>query len=256
VLVVGAAGLTMALAAPALREKLPASVAVVLAGAATVGAFAGGWQAVKKAHTRLVGVVLLTFGLAALLRIGAWELAASAAERISERLYDISRGIASAAVVVEGLGQLGAAAWLGTRGRMSLAANAAVGAAFLVTWAAANGVRPEAARWQSVLHGSLADVAGRPPPLGLSAVATFLAAASLFLALVAVAQRRQVVAVLAALALALLSRGTLDVPLRAMAIAAAAEWILIAMLDERAMWRAMKTDRDQRITEERAERAE
>lgn len=252
ILAVGASGLTVALSAPALREPLLPFVAVLLAVSAAVAALAGAWHAIRKPHTRLVGAVLLAFAVAALLRIGAWELAGAAGERGSARMWDVSCGIASAAVVIEGVGQLAAAAWLGTRGRLKIAGNLAIAAAFLVTWGAAYGVRPGAAPWQSILHSALADAPGQPPPFGLAAVATFLASAGIFLAFVAVAQRGQVIAVVSALALALISRGTLDVPLRAMAIAAAGQWVLLAMLDERAMWKAMAVDRDQRVAEERA----
>ena len=254
VLGVGAAGLAVALSAPALHQRLHPFAAILLTVSAALAAIVGAWHAMKKPHTRAVGAVLFAFALAGLLRLGAWELAGAAGERSSQRMYDVSCGIASAAVVIEGLGQLAAAAWLGTRGRLlgRLASNLAIGLAFLVTWGAAYGVKAGAAPWQSILHSALADAAGQPPPVGLGSIATFLATASIFLALVAVVQRGQVVAIISVLALALLSRGTLDVPLRAMAIAAAGQWVLLAMLDDRSMWRSLTAERDQRLAEDKA----
>jgi hypothetical protein len=105
----------------------------------------------------------------------------------------------------------------------------------------------------AVLHSALADAPGTPPPLGLAAVATFLACCAIFLGLVAVLQRGQVVAVTASLSLALLARGTLDVPVRALAIAAAGHWVLLAMIDDRSMWRTLVAQRGQRLASQRAD---
>jgi hypothetical protein len=100
--------------------------------------------------------------------------------------------------------------------------------------------------WQAVLHKALGDAAGIPSPYGLDAVATFLVPASIFLALVAAAQPRQVVAVVTALAFALLSRGAFDAPLRALCVVVAALWASLASSDERAMWRHLIDDRNRR----------
>jgi hypothetical protein len=179
-------------------------------------------------------------------RLGAWELATAAGDRQSTRMYDAAGIVASAGVILEGIGQLAAAAWLGTRGRLAgrVFSNAAILAALIATWGAARGVHPGAAPWQAILHSALADAPGTPAPLGLSAVATFLACCAIFLALGAIVQRGQVVAVIAALAFALLARGTFDVPLRALAIAAAGHWVLLSMVDDRSMWRALIAQRD------------
>jgi hypothetical protein len=131
--------------------------------------------------------------------------------------------------------------------------NAAILLAFVATWGAARGVHPGAAPWQAVLHGALADAPGTPAPLGMSAIATFLVSCGILLGTVAVVQRGQVVAVIAALGFALLSRGTLDVPLRAMAIAAAGHWIMLATIDDRSMWRMLIAEREQRLEGKRAE---
>jgi hypothetical protein len=245
VLAVGAAGLVVALAAPAMRDKLHPVAAIFLAIASAIVAITTAWQGARTAHTRAVSVVIIAMALASVARVGAWELAGDAGERGSTRLYDVAAAIATAGVVLEGLGQLAAAAWLGTRGGVAgrILSNLAIAGAFLVTWGAARGVHPGAATWQAVLHTALADAPGTPPPLGLSAVATFLACCAIFLGVVAISLRGQMVAVLAALALTLLSRGTFDVPLRALAIVAAGQWLLLATVDDRSMWRALVATR-------------
>jgi hypothetical protein len=254
IVAVGASGLVVALSAPAMRDSLHPLAAIFLALASSIVALTSAWQGLRAAHTRTVAAVICAMGLAAVARLGAWELAGAAGDRGSTRLYDLAAGIASGGVVLEGLGQLAAAAWLGTRGRLTgrVLSNAAILLAFVATWGAARGVHPGAAPWQAVLHGALADAPGTPAPLGMSAIATFLACCGILLALVAVAQRGQVVAVMASLAFALLARGTLDVPLRALALAAAGHWIMLATVDDRSMWRMLIAQRERKIDEDRA----
>jgi hypothetical protein len=254
---VGASGLVVALSAPAMRDSLHPLAAIFLALAASVTALTSAWQGIRVTHTRAAAAVIAAMGIAALVRVGAWELASAAGDRGSTRLYDFAAGIASGGVILEGMGQLAAAAWLGTRGRLlgRVLSNVAILLAFVATWGAARGVHPGAAPWQAVLHGALADAPGTPVPLGMSAIATFLVSCGILLGLVAVVQRGQIVAVLAALAFALLSRGTLDVPLRALAIAAAGHWIMLATIDDRSMWKMLIAARSRRIEQERAESA-
>src|SRR5439155_25690871 len=72
-----------------------------------------------------------------------------------------------------------------------------------------------------------------------AAVATFLTTTGIFLSIVALLQHAQVAAVVRALALALIARGSFDVPLRALAISAASLWTILTMLDERIMWQLL-----------------
>jgi hypothetical protein len=106
-----------------------------------------------------------------------------------------------------------------------------------------------ASLWESIAHSALADAAGVPPPFRVDAFATFLVAASLFLALVAAAQTRQVTAVVAAMTLALVSRGAFDVPLRALCAVTSAQWLALACIDGRSMWRTLIDDRARRVAD-------
>jgi hypothetical protein len=87
------------------------------------------------------------------------------------------------------------------------------------------------------MHTALADTTAMAAPFG--AVAAFLVCGSILLALVSVVQPRQVAAVTCALAFALISRGAFDAPLRALAAVTASIWIVIAMADDRAMWKGL-----------------
>jgi hypothetical protein len=255
VVVVGASGMAIALAAPAIAIRIHPGSAVMLAIASMAIACAGTWYGVRAPHTRAVAVVLGLTTLAAMTRLGAWELSTAAGEQASPQLYNFSRGVATFSVLLEGFGQLVAAAWLGLRGRVEgrLASNVAIILAFVVTWGAARGSASSAPPWQAILHASLANAAGEPPPFALGAVATFLVSGGILLALVAALQRAQVVAVISALSLSLVARAAFDVPLRGLSASAAGVWLLVAMGDQRAMWRSLVLQRERRLEDERAE---
>jgi hypothetical protein len=246
--VIGASGAVLALSMPAITRALPSPVALALAVAASIVCFASAWVTLRRAHTRAVGIVLVVFACAALARVVSWELARVAGDASSVRLYNFSRLIATVALVMEGLGQMFAAAWLGTRARIlgQALASAAVAGAFLVTWNAARGSADYAAPWQSALHMALGGAPGLPQPFGMGPLAVFLVVASILLALVAAVQPRPVAAVVFALSLGLLGRGAFDVPLRALSATAAALWLVVATMDDRAMWKSiLATKRDE-----------
>ncbi len=239
----------VAMSSPGLRDRLPPGLALLVAATAAVAAICGAYTSARTPHTRATAGLLLALAFAAMTRLGGWELATAAGERASVQLFSVSRGFATAGVLLEAVGQLVAVTWLGTRSRLAgqLASSVALVAAFVLTWGVARGLHSDAALWQSVLHTALADAPGMPPPFGLEAMATFLVPASLLLALVAAAQPNEVAAVVAAMALALVSRGAFDAPLRALCVVAASQWIALACVDERAMWRRLMDERKRRL---------
>jgi hypothetical protein len=244
---IGASGGTLALAAPALARPLPSAVALALAVAASAGCLAAAWEGMRRPHTRAVAIVLGTFAVASLARVVSWELARYAGDASSMRLYTMSRGVATGALVIEGLGQMLAAAWLGTRSRLlgQALSSAAVVGAFLLTWNAARGASDMAAPWQSALHVALGSAPGLPQPLwNMSALAVFLVVGSILLALVAAVQPRAVAAVVFALSVGLLGRGSFDAPLRALCAVAGGLWLMVATTDDRAMWKSILAQRE------------
>jgi hypothetical protein len=246
---VGGAVLVVVLSRPGLRDRLDPPFAVSISAVAAIACIAAAYQAARTPHTRAIAGILFAFAFAAIARVAAWEIAATAGDRASLQLFGFARLLATAGVLFEAAGQLVAVTWLGTRSRGAgqLGASVALIAAFALTWGVAQGLHPGASPWQSVLHRALADAAGVPAPYGLDAVATFLVPASLLLALVAAAQPRQVAAVIATVALALVSRGSFDAPLRALGAVVAAQWAALACSDERAMWRTLIEDRRRRL---------
>jgi len=251
VVLVVAGAAVVAASAPGLRDRLPPFLAMLLSAAAAVACMVSAWASARAPHTRAIAGVLLAFAFASVARLGAWELATAAGDRASVQLYSMSRGLATAGVLFEAFGQLVAVTWLGARSKLAgqVGSTLALVGAFVITYGVARGMHSGAALWQAVLHTALADAPGVPPPYGLDALATFLVPASLLLALVAAAQPKQVVALVATVALALVSRGAFDAPLRALCGVAAAQWALLACVDERAMWRTLIDDRQRRVDE-------
>jgi hypothetical protein len=249
---VGAGAAVVAFAAPGLRDRLPPGLAVILAAVAIVATTAGAYVSARAPHTRAMAGVLLALAFAAIARVAAWELAMTASERASVHLYGISRGFATAGVMFEAFAQLLAVTWLGTRSKLAgqVGSTAALVGAFVLTWGVAQGVHSGASPWEAMLHTALADAPGVPPPFGLDAVAMFLVPASLLLACVSAAQPKQVVVLVTTLALALVSRGSFDAPLRALCAVAAAQWAALACTDERAMWRSLLDDRKRRLADD------
>jgi hypothetical protein len=218
------------------------SLALIASGVSLVG----GVGTLRPPHTRAVAFVLCAFGLASLIRLAAWQLAAIAGQHASPMLYTWGRGVSTLGVLVEGVGQVLAVIWLTTRTRVSgqILAGVAVVLAFVATWGVMKGAAPGAATWQAVLHTSLSDVRGTPPPFGIAALPTFLVTASILFAAIAVIRPGPAPAITSALALFLIGRGAFDVPLRALSACVGATWLLVASVDERTMWRALAARRD------------
>jgi hypothetical protein len=249
---IGGAAVVIAFASPGLRDHLPPLYAVPVAAAAAVATIAGAYVSARAPHTRALAGVLFALAFASIARLGAWELATTAGDRASMQLFTWSRWLATAGVLLEASAQLVAVTWLGTRSKSAgqLGSTAALIGAVVVTLGVARGVHSGAVLWQVVVHRALADAPGVPPPFGLNAVATFLVPASLLLALVSASQPRQVVAVVAIVSLALVSRGAFDAPLRALCAVAASQWAALACADERSMWRTLMDDRKRRQAED------
>ncbi len=228
-----------------LYGRLPQAVAVLLAVVSAAAATAGAWAAAKMPHTRALAGLLLALACAAVVRVAAWEVAIWASARGDVEWFRWSRALMTSGVCFEALGQIVAVAWLGTRGRTvgQVGSTVALFAAFVVTWGVARGMQPDCTAWQATVHTALAGAGGVPPPLGVDGLAIFVLPASLFLALAYALQTGPVVAVVAAAAIALVSHGAFDAPMRALCAVVAAEWAALAAADERAMWSSLTAHR-------------
>lgn len=221
--------------------QLSMGIALVASSVASTAA----WRAMAGPHTRALSIAVSAFALAALLRVGSWELARAASER-GGPVFDVaSRSVATLAVVIEAVGQAVCAAWIGSRARTGLVVSSlAALLAFGVTWGAAWGGHADAPWWASALHAVLGESPSLPAPFALSAAQSFLGASAVFLAAAALVQFAQPAALTSAFALALLSRGAFDAPIRAIAIVAAAVWGFCAAFDQRLLWAALAPSRE------------
>ncbi|AKU97981.1 hypothetical protein AKJ09_04645 [Labilithrix luteola] len=240
-LIVAMSGLVVALASPAVVQRLHTVATLSLASVTSLVAFTAGVVALRNPRTRALGTIFLLFSLSGMLRPLAWGLVGLAGERASLTMYQVGRGCGTGAVVTHMLGTLIAAAWLATRSRFRgrMLANAAVILAFAMTYLAARETEAPETELLAILRTSLVQTASASLSYGMSAIAAFLLPASLLLAIVALLQTKQPVALTVAFALALISQGAFDVPMQALAITAAAQWTLLAMVDDRAMWTAI-----------------
>lgn len=231
--VVALSGLIVALASPAVVERLGTLPSLALAVVASVTALVGGIVVVRTPDTRAVGGILVLLAISSMSRIVAWETSAVSFERGSLSLHETARSLATVAVGLEALGALVSAAWIGTRSkwRGRVLANVAILLAFGLTWLASRGRNAEPGI-QAVLSAAVRASDGLPQPYVLESVAAFLLPATLLLASVALVQPGQP-AIVAALATALLSRGRFDVPLQALLVTTSAQWAMLAMIDAR-----------------------
>jgi len=238
--VVAVSGLVVALASPAVVERLHTAPSLALAVISSLVALVSGVVVIRTPQTRAVGGILALLAICGLLRVVVWETSAVSFERASHQLHAVARGFATAAVALQTIAALLAAAWLGTRSKVRgrILANGAILLAFCITWLAARS-SDSPSTIEAVLRTSLPAAAGLPSPYFLGSIAAFLVPASILLAGVALLQPAQPPAVVASLALALLSHGAFDVPLHALLVTAAAQWAMLAMADDRSMWTAL-----------------
>jgi hypothetical protein len=245
---IAAATVVLLLSLTGLRDRVPPFVSVLISGAAAIACLGGAYAAAAAPHTRATAGVLVLFAFAAIARLGAWEVAMRAGDTASLSLFGMSRTLATAGVFLEAGGQLTAIMWIAARGRGwgQLACCLALLVAYGLTWGVAQGVHSDASPWQAVVHTALADASGVPAPYGVVGFATFLVPASILLALCAAVQAPggTAVAVATSMALALISRGAFDAPLRGLTAVVAAEWAALAAIDSRAMWRTLLADRN------------
>jgi hypothetical protein len=234
--VVATSGLIVALASPAVVERLSALPSVVLAVIASLVALVAGAAVVRAPQTRAIGGVLVLLAICGLLRVVAWETSATAFERLSLPLHDVARGFSTVAVALQAIAALIAAAWIGTRSRWHgrILANLAILVAFGATWLASQ-TSEAPSRVEAVLRASLSGATGLPPPYLLGSIAAFLVPASILLTIAALAQPGQPPPLVAALGLGLLSHGAFDVPLQALLVTTSAQWAMLAMADERSL---------------------
>ncbi len=247
------AGLVLTLTAAALRGKLEQTQLIVLFAGAFAVLVASAVEALAPPPTRALGVMLGLLALSSLLRVAGWGLAWSASHKNYPSALGLGQTAASVALVLELLAQGFAVLYLfyrpGFRG--AIAAVIAVGAAFALSMYTLRTVYdPNAAGTtrEALQHAVSLRVQGLDPlpswvdrAAGIQEIAllearhrlgllplVFAEFASLTLPLAAFASvSRPTLGLVAAVSLAVLSRGQVDTPLRALELCLAALGALV-----------------------------
>jgi hypothetical protein len=164
-------------------------------------------------------------------------------EETNPARYKLGMGLATAAAVGEALAYLFGALWLATRGGSSgkILVNVALAVSIFLTWTA--GGTPSETGFRSIVQRAMAEAVAGGLPTAAPVLTHFLVAASIFLGGAFVAQWRQAPLVVGALALAIFSRGRLDVPLCSFMMIAGAVGLVLAASDERTMWTQLMATR-------------
>lgn len=246
----GLSVIVVGLVGPSVSTHLIAIPQAMLGFAASTFALVAAFRAVRAPHTRAPAGVLGLLAIGGLLRVLAWTIASLSLD--SPRGFSFARGLGTAAVVSVGFAQLVAVAYFATRGKVQgrFLGNFALFLGFVATYLAARKpgfVGPIG----HILAGALSLGAPSPEPFGLSPVAHFLFPTAIFLALVALVQRRQVTSIACGLTLVLASQGRFDVPLSAFFAVVGGLLLVLSSNDDRAMWTDLLTTRDQKAADER-----
>lgn len=240
----GAPGV-LAMLVPAFAHVLTPVGSLILVIATLLVVVGGASSGLRTPHTRALAIVQLVLGFAALARVVSWLLATIFADSL--RMFVVSRTFSSAGVIAEGAAQMVAVAWLSTRRSRaaSVASALALTVSFALVWIAGRAGETSPV-WQLVLRSGLSGQTTAQSTLG--ALEAFFVVASVLLALACAVVPKQLTVVTCGLALALLARGSFDVPLHALAATAAALWTTLAASDDRAMWKALSATRERERT--------
>lgn len=218
------AGVVLGLAMPASVARLGPTFSSILALAAIAAAMLGTAQALVAPHTRAAGVLLGLMAIGALTRQVAWGMAIAGGEKAFVRVAMAARGVATGALVIEGIAVGVAMLWLATRQRRiaSIGTSVALMIALLGSWIGERIDLVAASPWKLAFARAVNRLVSPPPPLLIgSPVRLFVATLAVSLAAAAVLTRRETPAIVGTLALVLLAGVDADIPLCALSLAVA-----------------------------------
>lgn len=220
VVVIALGALVVALVTPALPIRLPDRGLWMTAVASMGTAFLASSQALRTPTTRALGLVLVGLSLSASLQLAALQLSTSPLTK----MLMLSRGLASAALVVDGLALAVAFLWLSSRSKKptSWPTVIALSAASAVFWMARQGGAATDGALVVLAQRVVADLSWGPSSFFVLEVKQLLELSALALAGAALFVRTEARLLAASLSLLLVARPTADVPLSATALTLAA----------------------------------
>jgi hypothetical protein len=233
---VAASGMVILLSLPATITRLPSISSGLIGAAAAVLAILSAWEAQKSPLARAAAMILGLLGVSALLRVFHIVLLLFAT---SPAFAGIGRGLATASFALDAGATGLAIAWVASRNRklLSLPALLALGTALVClrfTMTATDDAGPAV-----VLLRRVADrLVSRPESYFPQPISIFMAFLTPLVAVAALFARSLVPALSGAIALALLSRGSPEMPLGAASLMIAALAVPLAGRDDRGIWRS------------------
>jgi hypothetical protein len=240
VLLVAQAVIVLVLAVPASRFRLSSFACFFLGAVACSAAMVAAIEGIRETRSRALGLVLAILGIAAAARVTSAGLIVIPSLPQAERLMSLSTSMATGSVVLHAISLFVALSWIAARRRstVSFGTFLALLGAMVVTWGAA-GVHPRSPLW-AVFFARLQDHL-MPAPLSLLArsVDGFVVVLAPLVAFTALLMRRQMGAVVGALALVLTAGTAVDIPGRALIMVVGAVATVLAARDEQGMWEVL-----------------
>ncbi|HZF53533.1 MAG TPA: hypothetical protein VE093_33025 [Polyangiaceae bacterium] len=244
ILAIVAGGLAIIVSLSAAAVRVPALSLGLVGVTSSALAVASAWDAVRAPFARRAALVLGLVGAAGLVRLAGIGIAVLAASRISAPLTSAARIVATVSFVVEAVALLVAMAVLATGSKKvtSPLTTAALVLAFLATRQAMVGGADDADLVSVLLRRAATRLLTRPEPFIPLQVQFFTGFLAVFAAASALFSRGQVPALAGALALALVARGSPDMPLGALVLVVASMSVVLAAQDDRGLWAAISTE--------------
>jgi hypothetical protein len=206
------------------QGQLGSSWLIAAATSATLLAGLSAARALRQPSTRAAGLILLGSAASGALQLGSRVLAVEASNRARAADFVIAQHCASAAFVVTTATVVFALYWLWTSDRKRQIAGiaAAVLPALLITSAALSGGGETGTWWQQLAARTLSELRTHPDPLVLVPLRDGIELCALFAGVVVLTRTNTPSSIKAVVALALISRGNVDIPLCALLLGCAA----------------------------------
>jgi hypothetical protein len=243
-LAIVAGGLAIIVSLFSAAMRVPGLSLGVVGVASTALALASAWDAYRSPFARRTALVLGLIGAAGAVRLASIGLAVLAASRASGPLASVARGVATGSFVLDALALFTAMAVLATNGKKvtSPLTTAALVLAFLATRQAMLGGADDTDTVSLLLRRAATRFLTRPEPFVPFQVQFFVGFLAVFAAVSALFGRGQLPALAAALALALVARGSPDMPLGALVLVLASMSVVLAARDDRGLWATISAE--------------
>ena len=239
VVLVAQTTMVFVIALPSTAGKIPTHALVFMGSLVFVAALVAAVEALRVPRSRALGLVVGMLALGCGTRIIAAGIAESSWRVASDRVA-VATMVATASVLMHGMGLLIALSWLASRRGKTVSVGSlfALSSAVFVTWVAASGRAPVPS-WMLFVSGFQNGFVAVPKSLFPDAIDRFVAVLGPITAVVALMMRRQMPTMVGALALVLTAGISVDMPGHALIMMLAVLATVLCVHDDRGMWEAL-----------------